>query len=343
MAEEVTQSTLGEVLSRGLTRQLGKGWIYLPETTSLSLSTPCLIVAGPDPETDERGIATAAVAHGFPVEGLDCDTVEDIAVSSQRFADPPPADLLLESFIYYWRFDAFLPAPGAPEPPPLKKSRRRLDREFYDLLGPKTAIIAIVIATFILSSSSTYTALFAKNEKVQQKDNVLKDKDGNVYASKMMSDGKRWMTQNLKIKVTDSYCYDDKQANCDRYGRLYTWDAAKNACNMLGDGWQLPTNDEWRAMAKHYGGVREDSADSGAAAYKALLDGGSSGFNVVLGGGRDTDGKYARLDAHGFYWSATESDTGHSWAYNFGKGSLILNRHSDMEKQRAFSVRCIKP
>jgi hypothetical protein len=38
-------------------------------------------------------------------------------------------------------------------------------------------------------------------------------------------------------------------------------------------------------MAKHYGGVSEDSDDGGKAAYKALLAGGSSGFGALLGGG----------------------------------------------------------
>ena len=198
-------------------------------------------------------------------------------------------------------------------------------------------------ATIVAIAITACFAFHPENARSQEKDKMLKDRDGNVYASKIMLDGKRWMTRNLNIKITDSYCYDGKEANCGRYGRLYTWDAAKNGCNMLGDGWRLPTDNEWREMAKHYGGVREDSADSGAAAYKALLDGGSSEFNVVLGGGRDSDGKYARLDAHGFYWSATESDARQAWLYNFGKGSQILNRHSDMEKQRAVSVRCIKP
>lgn len=58
------------------------------------------------------------------------------------------------------------------------------------------------------------------------------------------------------------------------------------------------------------GGVRDVSPDSGKAAYKALIMGGSSGFNVVYGGRRDAgDGKYYRGDAHGFYWTATESDS----------------------------------
>lgn len=94
-------------------------------------------------------------------------------------------------------------------------------------------------------------------------------------------------------------------------------------------------------MAKHYGGVSNDSDDRGNAAYKALLSGGSSGFNAVLGGGRSPDGEYARLTAHGFYWTASESDPATAWFYNFGKGGLALHRQNGGEKQRAFSVRCV--
>jgi len=95
-------------------------------------------------------------------------------------------------------------------------------------------------------------------------------------------------------------------------------------------------------MAKRFGGVREDSDDSGHAAFKALMSGGSSGFNAVLGGGRSDDGQYARLNAHGFYWTASESDSALAWFYNFGQGGLALYRQREGEKQRAFSVRCVR-
>jgi uncharacterized protein (TIGR02145 family) len=157
-----------------------------------------------------------------------------------------------------------------------------------------------------------------------------------------MADGKQWTTHNLSVKTVPSYCYEDAEMNCLQYGRLYTWESARRACQSLGEGWRLPTNDEWRQMVKHYGGVREDSIDSGKAAYTALLLGGSSGFNALLGGGRSADGQYARLEAHGFYWTASESDPARAWFYNFGHGGLSLNRHNDGEKQRAFSVRCVR-
>ncbi len=162
-------------------------------------------------------------------------------------------------------------------------------------------------------------------------------------ASKSMPDGKLWTTENLNVAAKPSYCYDNSEQNCRRYGRLYTWESAQRACRALGGGWRLPTNEEWRQLGSHYGGIRQESADLGKAAYTALITGGSSGFNAVHGGGRtDKSGEYLRLDAHGFYWSATETGPAMAWFYNFGKGGQSLNRHEDGEKLEAFSVRCVK-
>lgn len=161
--------------------------------------------------------------------------------------------------------------------------------------------------------------------------------------SKRMPDGRLWTTNNLNVVTDGSYCYEDAEQNCGRYGRLYTWEAAHRGCQSLGDGWRLATNDEWRQLAKHHGGLREESDDSGRAAYTGLLTGGSSGFNAVLGGGRVSDEEqYARLEAHGFYWTASESGATSAWFYNFGKGGLSLNRHRDGNKQMAISVRCVR-
>jgi uncharacterized protein (TIGR02145 family) len=165
---------------------------------------------------------------------------------------------------------------------------------------------------------------------------------GTTHSSRRMADGKQWTTANLNLNTSPSYCYDDTETNCRRYGRLYTWESAERGCQSLGDGWRLPTDDEWRNMAKHYGGLGNDAADKGRAAYTALLLGGTSGFNVVLGGNRSVDGQYARSEAHGFYWTASENDSASAPFYNFAKRSLALYRQSEGEKQMAVSVRCVR-
>ena len=164
-----------------------------------------------------------------------------------------------------------------------------------------------------------------------------------VALSRGMPDGKRWTTTNLNVSVAPSYCYDDEDLHCARYGRLYTWESAQRGCQSLGEGWRLPTDDEWRQLARHYGGLRDESADTGKAAHMALLAGGSSGFDALFGGGRSENGAYERLEAHGLYWSASESSPTSAWLYNFGKGGVSVSRHSGGNKGMALSVRCARP
>jgi uncharacterized protein (TIGR02145 family) len=161
-------------------------------------------------------------------------------------------------------------------------------------------------------------------------------------SSRRMADGKEWTTANLDLEAGGSYCYDNVERNCRQYGRLYTWGSALQACRSLGDRWRLPSDDDWKQLTKHYGGSGADSGDNGKGAYKALLPGGAAGFNAVLGGGRSGDGQYARLNAHGFYWTASENNPAAARFYNFARGSLALYRQPDGEKERAFSVRCVR-
>lgn len=165
---------------------------------------------------------------------------------------------------------------------------------------------------------------------------------GTIESARRMADGMLWTTDNLNIDTGQSYCYDDAELNCGRYGRLYPWESAQRGCQALGEGWRLPTNEEWAKMAAHYGGVRGDSADNGSAAYKALFMGGSAGFNALFGGNRSAAGQYERLNAHGLYWTASETGPATAWLYNFGLGGQALSRHSGGVKQIAVSVRCVR-
>lgn len=54
-----------------------------------------------------------------------------------------------------------------------------------------------------------------------------------------------WMIDNLNYNATSSWCYQNIDRNCDTYGRLYTWDAARTACPA---GWHLPDAYEYRDM-----------------------------------------------------------------------------------------------
>ncbi len=204
----------------------------------------------------------------------------------------------------------------------------------------KTRLIRVYVASIALSIAlgSAGASLESRSAQAQK----ASGGGGTTHSSRRMADGKQWTTANLNVNASPSYCYDDAEPNCRRYGRLYTWESAQRGCQSLGDGWRLPTDAEWRQLAKHYGGVGDDSAGSGRAAYTALAIGGMSGFNAVLGGNRSLDGQYARSEAHGFYWTASENDPASAPFYNFGKGGQALYRQSQGEKQMAISVRCVR-
>ena len=201
----------------------------------------------------------------------------------------------------------------------------------------KTRLIRVCAVAIALSAAFESMSVCWERFSAQ-----VQQASGKLPSAKRLADGKQWMTENLNVNTVPSYCYEDAEANCRRYGRLYTWESARRVCQSLGDGWRLPTDDEWRQLAKRYGGVSADADDKGKAAYKALLAGGSSGFNALLGGGRSDAGQYGRLEAHGFYWTASEIDPAIGWSYNFGKGGQALHRQSGFEKQEALSVRCVR-
>ena len=110
---------------------------------------------------------------------------------------------------------------------------------------------------------------------------------------------------------------------------------------MLGPGWHLPTDVVWRQMAKRYGGVSDEAADQGRAAFAALASGGTSRFNAVLGGNRSA-GRYERLEAHGFYWTSSDNDPDSAPFYNFGQNGRALHRQPQGAKLMAISVRCVR-
>ena len=65
----------------------------------------------------------------------------------------------------------------------------------------------------------------------------IDQRDGQAYEAVEFSNGIITMAQNLNFEIEDSWCYDDDPENCEKFGRLYTWSAAMEACPP---GWRLP-------------------------------------------------------------------------------------------------------
>jgi len=66
------------------------------------------------------------------------------------------------------------------------------------------------------------------------------DSKGNKYSVRLMSDGRQWITENLKIDLPGSYCYNDSIQYCLKYGQLYTWEAARKGVQFWARGGACP-------------------------------------------------------------------------------------------------------
>ena len=204
---------------------------------------------------------------------------------------------------------------------------------------------SIVILDPILASRKLREELFKNPTKLQTKEEELvtpfqlKNWRPKHIFSSVKINGLFWMTKNLNTKVSDSWCYNQDSIQCVKYGRLYTWEAAKNACEAI--GWRLPTDKEWRNILKSFGGADIEVNEAGKQAYSALILDGDSNLDIILGGFRYSSGLFSHLTTDGIYWTSTEQKKKDAWYYQFqSNGKKVIRDRLD--KSRGFSCRCVK-
>ena len=141
------------------------------------------------------------------------------------------------------------------------------------------------------------------------------------------------MAENLNLDTNEGcWCYEYDRSNCQKYGRLYSWEAAKKSCQEV--GWRLPTDEEWSNLKDFYWGSEK--------AYESLKEGGDSGFNALLGGYRNQNGTFFSLANYGNYWSSTENGKEEAWRYKFYSSYREILRHPGNKSQGHFLPMCEK-
>jgi uncharacterized protein (TIGR02145 family) len=165
-------------------------------------------------------------------------------------------------------------------------------------------------------------------------------RDGQKYRTVKIC-GLVWMAENLNYKTGDSWCYKDDDDYSKKYGRLYTWDAAKTACPA---GWRLPTRQEWDTLVTAMGGLQ--MAGKKLKAKSGWSDNGNGtddyGFSA-LPGGRRFLGPSAYLNAtyEGVWWTATKYDSDYAYARGTECDRNDMYENHDNLKENGFSVRCV--
>ncbi len=189
----------------------------------------------------------------------------------------------------------------------------------------------------VVAEKSSSSSEKEEESKPEEEKPFTDSRDSKKY--KMVKIGSQtWMAKNLNYNASGSKCYDNKPANCDKYGRLYDWAAAMKACPK---GWHLPSNEEWDKLYRFIDNTNgTDSPYISETAGKYLKTAG--GFSALFGGIGLDNGKFDNAGLGGFWWSSNEYD--HDlYAYN---RHIISNENfaywSYNNKGYLFSVRCLK-
>jgi uncharacterized protein (TIGR02145 family) len=156
--------------------------------------------------------------------------------------------------------------------------------------------------------------------------------------------------------ASGSWCYDDNNSNCDKYGRLYDWKTAKTVCPK---GFHLPSRNNWDNLGRAAGGARKadnkgniDWHDAGKklktkSGWGNRSDGSVGngtddfGFSALPGGRHHSSGSFYDAGSGGNWWTATENDANHAYYRVMGYNDDNVYENSYYDKSQGYSVRCV--
>jgi uncharacterized protein (TIGR02145 family) len=188
-------------------------------------------------------------------------------------------------------------------------------------------------------------------------------RDGKTYKTVKMSDGKRWMAENLNYKAGESWCYNDDSSNCAKYGRMYDWETAMTACPA---GWRLSTYKDWDDLELAVGGDKMTNKDGsvywGGAGKKLKAKSGWNdfcgnngkkpcksgngtddfGFSALPGGVSDGDGD-GNIGVVAGWWTATAPNGENVRICGLRSDTdNLINQREGINKRDVFSARCVQ-
>ena len=156
-----------------------------------------------------------------------------------------------------------------------------------------------------------------------------------------------WLAENLNHETKNSKCYENNQANCGKYGRLYDWKAAKKACPS---GWHLPSREEWGKLFHYADGTsgtkypyQSETSSKNLRSKSSWEDNENGtdkfGFAALPAGTGSDKGKFNAVGSYAAWWSSTEWDNDDA---HYRSTDYSFDADDVSGKGEYLSVRCIK-
>ncbi|WP_233246258.1 MULTISPECIES: fibrobacter succinogenes major paralogous domain-containing protein [unclassified Fibrobacter] len=171
--------------------------------------------------------------------------------------------------------------------------------------------------------------------------NFTDDRDGQSYSVVDIA-GQIWMAENLNYSgvevASGSFCPEGDERNCSKYGRLYSWEAAKVACPA---GWRLPTRENFEKLMATAGEKSGKALKASSGWFKKGNGDDALGFRALPAGFKSD--KFDGIGGYAHLWSATADSQESAFAYY-----LYLDFSSSVARLSSFSaadgrsVRCVK-
>ena len=185
------------------------------------------------------------------------------------------------------------------------------------------ALLAVLFAVFFTACSESFTD----------------SRDGNTY-NIIQIGSQTWMAENLNYDAEGSVCPEGDNRNCSKYGRLYTWEIARNVCP---EGWRLPDSSDFETLIASAGGaeVAGKALKSTSGWFKKGDGSDDFGFKGLPAGFSRSANKFDGIGGFAHFWSASESPDGLAYylLLDFSVPAASLNAYG---KDESRSVRCVK-
>jgi uncharacterized protein (TIGR02145 family) len=195
----------------------------------------------------------------------------------------------------------------------------------------------------IITKAIALLIAFSTVTLAQEKGSFTDTRDKKKYKTVKIGE-QVWMAENLNYADKDSYCYDNKPANCTKYGRLYNWKTAMKACPA---GWHLPRNAELEKLLLFVDSTGKETGKHLKAQSGWSDNGGGNGTDkfgfsaLPSASGRNVrEVSFYGVGEYGNVWSGTSYDENKVAALSISKNAGLSNASS--QTNDLFSVRCIQ-